>query len=619
MFGLMGKLLHIDLSSGSISEEALDPGLASDYIGGTGLGTRLLWDQLEPTTDPLGPDNVLAFMTGPLEGTTFPTSVRYEVCTKSPLTGGWLDASSGGEWAHYFKRTGYDGVIITGRAPQPVYLWITEGHAEIRDAGQLWGLDSFETQERIRDDLGEKRARVLCIGPAGEKQVLISAVMNDEGRAAGRGGAGAVMGSKNLKAIATFGRLPVAVAADEMFKATVKQINAGLAASPIHAGMTRYGTAGALDTGWASGDVPVRNWHDGIWKEGSQAIGGKRLAETYLVQHPACMSCTIRCARWVEVPAGRYALNGPGPEYETLAMLGTNLMNDNLEALLWINDRANRLGLDTISLGSAIGWAMEAWEKGYLTHADTGGLDLSWGNVDSIVTLVEQVGSASGLGKLLGQGVRRAAAEVGGETADFACHVKGMEVPAHDPRAFFSLAVSYATSPRGACHLHGMPMMYEQGLVMPEAGITYKQGRFDPRGKGLAAKVAQDWAEVVDSMVICTFASMALQPMHAAGVLQMVTGIPYTAAGILAAGERAVNLQRLFNLRAGWRRADDRLPKRLLEPTADGGHAGRVPDLESQLEEYYALRGWDREGVPTPATLERLGLAFAEGAALASA
>lgn len=611
MQGYMGKLLRVDLSKGKLSDEPLDLEKARDYIGGVGLGTRIIFDEVSPTVDPLAPENKLLFITGPLTATIFPTTARYEVCTKSPLTGIWLDASSSGRWGHFFKRTGYDGIIIEGASEKPVYLWITDDHAELRDASHLWGQDALAVQDSIKEELGQKRACVACIGQAGEKEVLLSSIINDDGRAAGRGGAGAVMGSKKLKAIAVLGTNRVAVADEEALRRMVRTFEMGMAQGMALGTMTTYGTAGYMDTGWATGDVPVQNWRKGLWQEGCVNLGGKRMSDTILVGQEACLGCTIRCTRRIKIKKGPYKMEGPGPEYETLAMFGTMCLNDNMEAVCRANDLCNRYGLDTISTGVAISFAMEAYEKGLITKADAEGLDLSWGNVDAILGLVKQIGERRGLGELLGQGVRRAAQKIGKGADAFAVHVKGLEVPAHDPRAFFSMAVNYATSPRGACHLHGMPFSFEQGLVMPEAGITFKQGRFERDGKGLAAKASQDFASVVNSLVVCAFFALALTPARITELLSLVTGESYTSKEVLRIGERISNLQRVFNLRCGITAADDKLPPRLLEPTTEGGHVGKVPDVDYQLKEYYNVRGWTPKGVPTRDKLKELGLEFA--------
>ena len=611
MNGYMGKLLRVDLSQRKIAEEPLDINMARNYIGGAGLATRIIFEEVPAHTDPLSPQNKLLFMTGPMTGTLFPTTARYEVCTKSPLTDIWLDASSSGRWGNFFKRTGYDGIIIEGAADKPVYLWITDDHAEIKDASAIWGQDALTTQDSIRREVGETRASVACIGPAGEKQVLLACVINDEGRAAGRGGAGAVMGSKKLKAIAVNGTKRIGWPGDETYRKASKTFTTGLAASILATMLGKDGTANAMDSGWVTGDVPVKNWRQGMWKEGSVKLGGFRMSQTILKGQDACLGCPIRCARHIAIEQGPYIMDGPGPEYETLAMLGTLLLNDNLESVCWANDLCNRHGIDTISTGGVIAFAMEAYEKGLITKADADGLDLSWGNVDTILELIKLIGERQGLGALLGQGVKRAAEKIGHGAESFAVHVKGMEVPAHDPRAFFSMAATYATGPRGACHLHGNAFAFELGLVMPEAGVTYKQGRFDREGKGLATKVAQDFASVANSMVVCSMAAMTMQPATVASFLTLACGTPYTSQDVLRAGERIVNLQRLFNLKCGITAADDKLPQRLLEPTTEGGQAGKVPDIAYQLKEYYRVRGWTPEGVPTTEKVKELGLEFA--------
>ncbi|OGW18658.1 MAG: hypothetical protein A3G93_07230 [Nitrospinae bacterium RIFCSPLOWO2_12_FULL_45_22] len=608
MKGYMGKLIRVNLTKGEIKTEELDPKKARDYIGGAGLGTRICYDEIPTGADPLGPANKLVFMTGPVTATKFPTSARYEVCTKSPLTGIWVDASSSGFWGTQFKTTGHDGIIIEGASSKPVYLWIDNDRIELRDASHLWGKDSFETQDIIINEVGDKKARVTCIGQAGEREVLLSAVMNDEGRAAGRAGVGAVMGSKKLKAIAARGTRKVEVADDETFSTFCKKMIQGLTKHPLVEALGVYGTACMLDQGWVTGDIPLKNWAKGYWKEGCVAIGGKKMADTILKPHAACFNCPIRCARWIKIESGKYAMEGPGPEYESLTSLGVLCMNDDLENICYANDLCNRYGLDTISTGSAIAFAMEAYEKGALTKDDTGGLDLSWGNAEAVIELTRLIGQRKGLGELLGKGVKRAAEAIGKGSEKYAVHVKGLEVPMHDPRAYHSMAVNYATSPRGACHLHGGPFMFELGFIAPEAGVTYKPGRFDKKGKGLLAKAAQDLASLINSLVVCFFAGMGLQPLHHMVLLNTVTGAGYTTKELLLIGERISNLQRAFNLRCGITAVDDKLPPRLLEPTPDGGAAGRVPDIKFQLEEYYQVRGWDAKGIPTKQKLQELGL-----------
>ena len=613
MYGYLNRLLRVNLSDLTVIEEPLDADTARAFVGGAGYGTRIIHDEVPGDTDPLGPANKLVFMTGPMTATLFPTTARYEVCTKSPLTNMWLAASSSGSWARDFKLTGHDGLIVEGRAAKPVYLWIDDDKVEIRDASALWGLDSEQTQAAILAELGDDTIKVSCIGPSGEKLIPLACVMNDEGRAAGRGGAGAVMGSKNLKAVAVRGTGRVAVADEAALRGASKRLREAIRNHPVVGGFTAYGTAAQLESSWVTGDTPNKNWRKGMWREGCEALSGRRMAETILVPHPACRGCFIRCARWIRIEEGPFAMEGPGPEYETLGAFGTMLMNDDLESVCWANDLCNRYGVDTISTGVAIAFAMEAYERGVITREDAG-CDLTWGNVDAIIQMTEQICTGTGLGSLLGRGVKRASEELGQGSDFYAVHVKGMEAPMHDPRAFFSMAVNYATGPRGACHMHGPSFVMEQGAPFPDTGIAPAEvDRFGREGKGLLAKLAQDKASVVDSMVICMMAADGMVFSDMASVLEMTTGEPWTVPQLSQVGERITNLQRVYCLKCGITAADDKLPGRLLEAVDEGSHRGQVPDLAYQLSEYYRMRGWDQDGRPTREKLEELGLADIAG------
>ncbi|MFH1486353.1 MAG: aldehyde ferredoxin oxidoreductase family protein [Chloroflexota bacterium] len=597
MFGYMGKLLRVNLTTGKILDDPLDMDAARDYIGGTGYATWIIYREVPAEVAPLAPENRLVFMIGPLTGTPYPTTARYQVCSRSPLTGLWVDASSSGIWGEELKRTGYDGLIIEDKSQGPVYLLVGEGFAELRDASGVWGLDTTEAIRRLRELAGDDKARVASIGPAGEKQVLITSVINDEGRAAGRGGVGAVMGSKNLKAIVVRGKRKVKVASPDELKAMVEEITTALKGWRF-AGLSKWGTAANMDTGWVTGVVPVQNWRKGLWKEGCLSLGGKRMAETFGRGGDTCINCPVRCSRWIKIDKRGLKLEGSGPEYQSLAAFGPMLLNDDLEVACIANDLCNRYGLDTISTGSVVAFAMEAYEKGIITKEEAG-VDLSWGSAEAILALVRQIGEKDGLGETLGLGVKRAAEKLGGGSSDFAIHVKGLEVPMHDPRAFFSIAVNYATGSRGADHMRGNVLASEVG----------RQGeRFTDSGKALIAKEAQDMAEAVNSLILCMFAARELSADRIAELLTVVTGQSYTGEEVLRVGERVVNLQRLFNLRCGATGADDRLPSRLLQPTSEGGHAGRVPDIQRQLREYYEARGWSPDGRPSLDKLRELGL-----------
>jgi len=534
MDGYTGKILRVNLTSRETKEEPLNAKWARDFIGGTGLGNRIIYSEVPPSTDPLSPENKIVFATGPVTATNYPGSSRYQVCFKSPLTGILCDASSGGFWGVDFKRAGYDAVIIEGASPHPVYLWVQDGRVEIRDASHLWGQDALEVQDSIKRELGDERIRVACIGSAGEKQVLFSCIINDEGRAPGRGGNGAILGAKKLKAIAVRGTGTFKIHEPEAYNALCKKIAKENATSPAIALMREYGTAMHLDNFWSTGDIPIKNWQIGLWEEGCKNLGGKKMKETILVPHGACYRCTLGCTRWVMIDDDPYKMEGPGPEYETLAALGTMCLVDNLNAVSFGNDLCNRYGIDTISTGVVISFAMEAYEKGLITQKDTGGVKLEWGNDRAMIAMVHQIGKKEKLGEILGLGVKRAAEKLGGDSWKYAVHVKGMESPMHDPRTFFSLGPTYAAGPRGACHLHGFTPLWEDTPdPVPEWDLKGTYPLFVNEGKGLLAKLCQDFTAVINSMVSCYFVAFTLKPKDLAPVLTSATGIEYTPQSLL--------------------------------------------------------------------------------------
>ena len=606
MGGYMGKLLRVNLSDRTAREEALDANLARDYVGGAGLGLRLAYDEVPPEAEPLGPQAKLFIMNGPVTATGLSTAGRYEVVCKAPLTGILCDSSSGGFWGAELKQAGFDGVILEGRSERPVYLYINNGQVQFRDAAHLWGTDALGVQDTVRGEVGEAKARVLAIGPAGERGVLYSCMINDAGRAPGRGGNGAVMGAMGLKAIAVRGTQEVPLADADAYRATVREINKRMMSEDMRA----YGTAQVMDNDWPLSDIPTKNWSLGSQEELCRNLGGKKMAATILVPDVACYRCTIGCSRWVKIPSGAFAMDGPGPEYETLGALGSMCMVDDLEAVSYANHLCNIYGMDTISCGCTIAFAMEAFDKGLLTRADTGGIELTWGNKQALVQVVEMIGRQEGIGKLLGQGSRRAAQQLGGDALDYAVQVKGMENPMHDPRAFYAWAATYATGPRGACHLHGMSAVYEnKEAPEPEWGLDGFYERHSDDNKAHIARLAQDWAHIVNSMVVCYFAGFNLHPSDLAALLNQATGTSLTPDDLITIGDRINALHRAYNYRCGIRRADDWLPKRSLMPLAEGGAAGKVPDLGRQLEEYYKERRWEPDGKPSLAALLDLGLA----------
>jgi len=600
------KLLVVDLTQGDIREQVIDPAYSRDFIGGSGLGARLLWDLLNPARDPLDPVSPLLFITGPLTGTGGPTTGRFSICARSPLTGLWGESNIGGFVGPELRYAGYDGVLITGRANKPVYVWIHNAHAELRDASHLWGkADTYETQRIIKSEVGESMARVACIGLAGEQRAPYASILSDYGRLAGRTGMGAVMGSKNLKALAVRGTGKLTYARDDEYRRLRVESNKALREENLTAVFHETGTSGAADYLQLLGDMPQKYWTQATF-EGTERIGGAHMAETILTGKTACQGCVIACGREVTINEGPYATNGKakGPEYETIASFGSQLLVDDLPIITALGNRCDAVGIDTISAGNTIALAYLLFDRGILTAADTGGLELRWGDARPCFDLIEQIARREGLGALLAQGSRALAAHFGVE--ELAVHVNNLEVPMHDPRAMTGSALVYLTSPRGACHNQGDYFLVEMGNSIDDLHIPMTD-RLEDSGKAAYVARHQDWRTVNNCLVNCFFA--ATSPSTLVNLLSAATGHTWTLEEMLRAGERAWNLKRMINGRLGWTRANEKLPRLLLEPLPDGGQAGHVPNVDLMLKEYYDARGWDpATGMPTPPKLEESGL-----------
>ncbi len=600
--GYHAKLLWIDLTNRRTQVVPLGSRLAADYIGGRGLGTRILYDRTAPGADPLSPATPLIFAAGPLNGTSAPLAGRYEVVTRSPLTGTVLSSNSGGRFAVDLKQAGYDAVVIEGAADAPCIIWIDDGQVEFRDASHLWGADTHETTERIRAETHPK-AGVACIGPAGEQGVLFASVMNDRDRAAGRGGAGAVMGAKRLKALVVHGSQRTPVADPDGFAQAREAARVAIAEHPVTKNsLKEFGTAVLVHLINEYGGLPTRNFQEGYFPDAA-SISGETIKETIFEKSVGCANCFVACGRATRTSHH----SGEGPEYETVWALGPMCGVRDLETIAEANYRCNELGMDTITAGSTIACAMELWERGAFDSAMQAqimadlGTDLSFGNGQAMRRCVELMGRREGIGALLAEGSARLAARFG--FPDLSMSVKGLEIPAYDPRAFRAMGLAFATSSRGGCHLRAY-------MIGPEALATPGSvDRFSAAGKAELVKLYQDLSSVIDSMGACIFTSFALNPDHYARLLETVTGVERTTGEMLAAGERIWNLERLFNLREGFTRADDTLPLRILQEGLPGGHSKAQPvDLEPMLAAYYRVREWDEEGRPTPALLDRLGL-----------
>jgi aldehyde:ferredoxin oxidoreductase len=608
VFGFSGKLLDVDLSKGEVKTIGLREDWCRLYVGGSGYATRLLYDLISKETEPLSPDNVLVIMTGPFVD-TFPISPKTAFVTKSPLTGYLGKSMVGGSFGAMLKRAGFDGIVLRGASRKPVYLAVIDGQAEIRDASHLWGKDVLETSKIIKEELNNQKAKVAAIGPAGENLVRIAAVITDERRAAGRTGVGAVMGSKKLKAIAAYGSRKVNVYDRERLVHLMREHLAAPLKSPRGIGLRSYGTSGGLISYAMDGNVPIKNWTKGVFDKVDN-ITGQTLQKVYKSRGVACgteVVCSIQCHKELQV-SGVSEEWEKCPEFETLALIGTNLMIGNGESLVKINKLCDRLGLDTISTGGVIAWAMEAYEKG-LIRAEDLGFELKWGDGEAVLRLVEMIAYRRGLGDVLAEGVKRASQKIGPEAEKFAIHVKGLELPAHHPRRYHSIGLAYATSNIGASHLQGMTMLVERGILLPEYGIS--EIPKDIESKVRVTIIHQNLCAFLDSAGLCKFGVFGIVDFDKiAEEYKAITGIEASKEDILMTGERIWYLERLLNLKLGLRVEEDTLPKRFVEePLGEGPIKGVTCPINQLLELFYRYRELDpRNGYPSEERIRKLGL-----------
>lgn len=609
--GYQGKILHVDLSNNKVRREDLHEQWTIQFIGGSGLGAKYLYEMTDEKTDPLGPENPLIFLTGPFTGTSVPLSGRHAVVSRSPLTNIFGESDVGGTWGAFLKKAGYDGMIVTGRSENPVYLWVNGEKVEIRNASHLWGKDTYEADSRLKSETHD-RAVTSVIGQAGENQVLLASIMTDgrDARAAGRCGMGAVMGSKHLKAIVVYGTKNVEVSCPEEVNSLQKEYGAMINKNAEN--FRKWGTAGALSTFEAMGTLPLQNWKFiGRWEESAEKINGVTMSETVLTGRYFCDACILGCGRRVKIEQGPYAgVDGAGPEYETLALLGSNCLIDDLEALCYANELCNRFGLDTISTGGVIGFGMEAYEKGLIDQVDTGGVELRWGSPIALIEMIKRIALKKGFGEILGKGVKKASEIIGKNSVEFAPHIKGLELPAHDPRGYNAGATGFATSSRGACHLSGLSHTFERVLKSPEMGIPEPMDRYEVKGKGILAAKSQNLMGMMDSFKLCKFILFGgVTITDIVRWYQLVTGREMSVDDFMKTGERIFNLKRLYNVRLGISRKDDTLPYRHLTFKRIGhGLTPNLPPLGQMLSEYYEYRGWSEDGIPTPEKLKELGL-----------
>ncbi len=617
-YGYHKKILRVDLTRESIEVEEPDEKEYFRYLGGGTLALYYLLRELPPKSDPLGAENLLIFAGSVISGTPAAGISRFSVAAKSPLTGGFGESEAGGWWIPELKSSGFDAIVIKGKAPRPVYLWIHNEKAELREAQHLWGKLTKEAQEEIRKELGDNRVRVALIGPSGEKKVRFSCILNELKHANGRTGLGAVMGSKNLKAIAVKGEKKIETANEGEVKRLIKWLKDNYEEPYFSIG--NLGTSRVTGLLSEQGILPTFNFREGSFK-GAEAISGETMSKTILVRRGTCYGCFVRCKREVQVkePFPVDPIYG-GPEYETIAAFGSMCGIDDLKAISWANQLCNAYGLDTISTGTMISFAMECYENGILKKGDVEGLELRFGNVEAMLKMVERIGKREGIGYLLGEGIRLAVEKLGKEAEPFALHVKGMTLPLHEPRGKVGVGLGYAVSPTGPDHMefpHDPFWATEAGIsLLRPLGILEPLDVFDlgPKKVRLFIYLQQYW-DLLNSLGVCMFTAKPFGPQTLNGIVdyvKAVTGWETSLFDLLKVGERHANMARIFNLREGLTSRDDTLPERIFQPMEGGTLKGKKIDKEEFLKavkNYYQMMGWDPEsGIPRKEKLSELDL-----------
>jgi len=600
------RILHIDLSTGKTEIEPLKEELAKKYIGGIGLGIRLLLDHSKPGTDPFSPQNPIIFATGPLSGTMAPTAGNsYAVVSKSPESGGVGEAKAHGFFGAEIKRAGYDAFIFKGKAEKPVYVWVDDDSVQLMDAKHLLGKSTEETEDTIKEELGDHYIRVASIGPAGEKLVRIACIINDYTRAAGRTGLGAVMGSKNVKAVAVRGTKDVTVAKPDEFREFVKMIHERMKGPAT----TKYRTLGTPENVLvlnSLGVLPTRNFTNATF-EGAQKVSGEYLNERFVAKIIGCSSCAMRCEHIAVVPEGPYKGTTTRMEYETLWALGINCGIDRLDAIIKAMGACNYYGMDGISAGGIVGFAMDCYEHGILTKKDTDGLDLRFGNYEALLEMLKKMGTREGFGDILAEGVKRAAEKIGKGAEKYANHIKGVEMTGYDIRGLKTAALGYAVSFRGADH-------NRHGAYGPDVKGSVDRFKAE-KGRGKLVREIEDLYTVIDSLIVCKFSRGVYYKTFddLAQYYTLATGIQVTPEELQLTGERINNLARVFNVREGFSRKDDHMPAKVMstpipdEVVSKGNYVSQK-DLNILLDDYYEVRGWTKDGIPTIEKLNGIGL-----------
>ena len=619
--GYAGKMLRVNLTTGKMREQEVSRELAYNFLGGSGFGTKVLWDEVGPSVEPFSGDNRLIFGVGPLTGTIYPTAGRFEVIGKSPLTGIYGDANSGGHFAPKMKQAGYDAVVFQGRSPKPVFLWLNNGKAELRDAKNAWGHGTEDTEKILREELGDQRLQSACIGQAGENLVRYAAIMT-HGCSAARSGLGALMGFMKVKAIAAEGDMKFENARPADFIKDALAAQKEVLGNAFTPGLSKYGTAQLVQPMSEVGRFPTKNFQQGHF-EYVEDISAEAIVGKHFVRRISCASCPIGCHHVVAVKDGKYAgSTNLVIEYESINALGARVWNRDLPSIIEGDRLCDDYGLDTISTGASIAFAMELYERGILSRSDTD-LDLTWGNSDTVIELVHRIAHRKELGNLLGEGVKRAAEKIGKGSEYYAMHIKGQEIPSQDGRSQQSMGLAQATSSRGADHLKGFPTIDEIGYpteAVKRYGEQYLPEIVDgiqTKYKAMVVKDGEEFGTVIDSIGICKFGTFfppALYWDRIATALSLITGFNVDVPKLKIIGERIVNLQRMFNVREGITRKDDTQPRRLLEEKSPspGRALGHVVYLKDMLDDYYHLRSWDIEtGIPSDSKLSQLSLKYA--------
>jgi aldehyde:ferredoxin oxidoreductase len=619
-YGYVGRMLTVNLTDRKTRTEELSEDLAKAFIGGYGIGSRIMYERMKAGSDPLGPDNIFALGTGPLTLAGTVSTCRYTAMGKSPLTGFWGDANSGGNFAIALRASGYDFVFFEGKAEHPVYLVITNGKAEIKDARHLWGQDTAQTEDRILEENPGRDYKIISIGIAGEKCVRLAAVINDKGRAAARSGLGAVMGSKNLKAVACFGFQRPGIFDKDRVKSLVTSITGEMETDPgpMMSVLFHGGTASAMMPHLLDHDVPIKNWAgndaEDFPREKWEKVGWESL-EKYAVDRYACVDCKIACGGWVQVEEGKYAVRrSHKPEYESLAAFGPNLLNDNTESLIYANELCNVYGMDTIGVGGTIAFAMDCYENGILTREDTDGLELRWGNADAIIELIHKIARREGIGDILAEGAKIAAEKFGRGAEELAIHVAGQLIPMHDPRRAAGWGATYVSDPSPATHTRGGTQFPETGMANPDIyvplGVPVQLDKYNPEGKGKYQAIMSGWQHLMNTSGVCIFAADGLN-FRWIELMKAITGWDLNIENLKVTGQRIGTMLHLFNLREGFDLSSYTLPERARgnPPLTAGPTKGVTLEFEGLKRQYFEAMGFDFEaGKFRGDTLEKLGL-----------